>query len=269
MSAQSPKSTRKVGRGVVIVAIIGTVVIGLGAAVLSFTALADLAVRAGTPATLAFIWPIIVDGVILVATIAIVALRDSERSPRMYAWSLLIGAAFVSVIANGAHALVAVDAATPVWIAVVVASVPPIVLLAITHLTVILARRAVEPVSRRKPSSVRAAAAQPAAVQQPHVVPSDPEPVVPAIALHAVTSQRAEPVQDVGGDDAVKQWIREQVAAGVKVTGASAFRAGVFSSEATARRRLRELRDSEPGWFEPVTDGDRSTDQMIDQLVSA
>ena len=131
-----------VSRRVVSIAISGTVVLGLGAAVLSFTALTDLAVRAGVPSGLGFVWPIIVDGLIVVSTIAVVAAAGpAHRGVRRYAWALLALGAGVSVLANGAHAIVAAHASTPRLMAVAVASVPPIVLLAVTHLTALLARR--------------------------------------------------------------------------------------------------------------------------------
>ncbi|HCM49044.1 MAG TPA: excisionase, partial [Microbacterium sp.] len=57
-----------------------------------------------------------------------------------YPWLLLGGAALVSITANITHALVAADETVPGIVAALVASVPPIVLLAATHLTVELGR---------------------------------------------------------------------------------------------------------------------------------
>ena len=59
------------GAWVVGASIIGTVLLGVGAFWLSFTALADLASRAGTAVGLAWVWPLIVDGVIVIATIGL------------------------------------------------------------------------------------------------------------------------------------------------------------------------------------------------------
>ena len=122
----------------VVTAASGTVLIGAGAFWLSFTALADLAVRSGIGAGQAWIWPLLVDGLIVVATVAVVAL-DGHRAA-WYPWALLIGGALVSVIANAAHALVAAEASVPGLLAATVAAVPPLVLLASTHLTVVLIR---------------------------------------------------------------------------------------------------------------------------------
>ena len=119
-------------------AVAGTVFIAAGAFWLSFTSLADLAARSGIGAGQAWAWPLIVDGIIVVATVAVVALA-AQRSA-WYPWALLVGGALVSVTANAIHAVVAADADVPRPLAASVAAVPPVVLLAITHLTVILTR---------------------------------------------------------------------------------------------------------------------------------
>lgn len=128
-------------------AVCGTVFIAVGAFWLSFTALTDLALRSGIGAGQAWAWPLIVDGIIVVSTVAVVALAGKRNA--WYPWALLIGGAVVSVTANALHAIIAADADVPSILAGAVAAVPPVVLLAITHLTVILARAnttaAVEP----------------------------------------------------------------------------------------------------------------------------
>ena len=125
-------------RWAVMTAVAGTVFIAAGAFWLSFTSLADLARRSGIGAGQAWAWPLIVDGIIVVATVAVVALAGSPAS--WYPWALLIGGASVSVTANAIHAVIAADADVPSILAGAVAAVPPVVLLAITHLTVILTR---------------------------------------------------------------------------------------------------------------------------------
>ena len=126
-------------RWAVVAAASGTVLIGGGAFWLSFTALADLAVRSGIDAGLAWIWPLLVDGLLVVATVAAVAL-DGHRSA-WYPWALLIAGAGMSVTANAAHAIVAATASVPAayW-PPSSPRVPPLVLLASTHLTVVLTR---------------------------------------------------------------------------------------------------------------------------------
>ncbi|MCT1802755.1 helix-turn-helix domain-containing protein [Kocuria carniphila] len=125
-------------RWAVVTAVAGTVFIAAGAFWLSFTALADLAARSGVGGSQAWAWPLIVDGIVVVATVAVVALAGQRSA--WYPWTLLIGGAAVSVTANALHAVVAADADVPGVLAAAVAAVPPVVLLAITHLTVILTR---------------------------------------------------------------------------------------------------------------------------------
>lgn len=143
--APSPIRRRRGGRLAVMTAVAGTVMIALGAFWLSFTALADLARRSGISSSQAWAWPLIVDGIIVVATVSVVALAGQRSA--WYPWMLLAAGAIVSVTANALHAIVAADADVPGLLAASVAAVPPLVLLAITHLTVILTRPLPEPES--------------------------------------------------------------------------------------------------------------------------
>lgn len=134
----TPVLQRRGGRLAVCTAVAGTVLIALGAFWLSFTALADLARRSGISEGQAWAWPLIVDGIIVVATVSVVALAGHRAA--WYPWMLLAAGALVSVTANALHAVIAADADVPGLLAAAVAAVPPLVLLAITHLTVILTR---------------------------------------------------------------------------------------------------------------------------------
>ena len=116
-------------------AVVITVGIAAASFVLSFAALHDLAARAGIPAQLAWLWPLIVDGTILQATTAVVALagdRQRDRS-RRYFWIVLSSAAAVSLGANALHAIVSASAPLGPWLAAAIAVVAPIALLATTH----------------------------------------------------------------------------------------------------------------------------------------
>lgn len=139
------------GRIAVWTAIAGTIFIAIGAFWLSFTALADLANRSGIAPTQAWAWPLIVDGIIVVGTVAVVALAG--RRDAWYPWMLLIAGAAASVAANAIHAIVAADADVPSVLAASVAAVPPLVLLAITHLTVVLTQRFRVPLSSTAPDA--------------------------------------------------------------------------------------------------------------------
>ncbi|MGR0221556.1 DUF2637 domain-containing protein [Agromyces sp. ZXT2-6] len=124
-----------------ITAVIGTVFIAAGAFWLSFTSLSDLARRSGLDPAQAWVWPLIVDGIIVVATVAAVALARSRVA--WYPWALLVAGAAISVTANAIHAIVAEATEVPVVLAASVSAVPPLVLLSITHLTSVLMRHEV------------------------------------------------------------------------------------------------------------------------------
>jgi hypothetical protein len=134
---------RRVSRWVLGIGIAGTVFIAGLAFWLSFTALTHLAMRAGIAESQAWAWPLIVDGIIVVATVAVVALRD--RKGHRYSWLLLIMGALVSVTANAIQAAMPAGVALAPSLAAAVSAMPPIVLLLITHLTVVLARHESQP----------------------------------------------------------------------------------------------------------------------------
>lgn len=116
-------------------AVLITVGIGAASFVLSFAALRDLAARAGIPGQLAWLWPMIVDGTILQATMAVVALAghgNQERS-RRYFWIVLSSSAAVSVGANALHAVIPGSVPLSPWLAAAIAVVAPVSLLAATH----------------------------------------------------------------------------------------------------------------------------------------
>jgi hypothetical protein len=139
------KTPKPISRRIVGTGIAATIVIGAGAFVLSFSALTDLAVRAGINPTIAWMWPLIVDGMIVAATVAIVALAGRQGREQIYPWILLFFGAIVSTAANSIHAILAVRAENgnvPVIVSALVAAMPPVVLLAITHLTVLLVQYA-------------------------------------------------------------------------------------------------------------------------------
>lgn len=136
----------------------GTTLLAIGGFVLSFAALRDLAVRVGMPADLAWLWPLLIDGMIVEATLAVVALAQRGSRAVWYAWFLLAVGAVVSVGSNGVHAMLTGHG----WAGAAAASVPPVVLLATTHLTVLL---------MAAPEASAAPAQVPAAVIAPELQP--------------------------------------------------------------------------------------------------
>ncbi|MFC9549832.1 DUF2637 domain-containing protein [Rhodococcus sp. NPDC056960] len=113
------------------VAVAGTAGIGLAAFWLSFAALTDLAHRSGI--TVPWLGPLIVDGLILTATVAVVAHSGG------YAWTLLAVGAAMSLAGNMLHAALP-EGPLPVWLRAAVAAIPPLALVAVTHLAVHLRR---------------------------------------------------------------------------------------------------------------------------------
>lgn len=140
MTRQTKREQPRVPGWVAATAVTGTIFIALGAFWLSFTSLADLAGRAGIGIGQAWVWPLIVDGIIVVATISVVVLAPYGRQATWYPWALLVAGAVVSVSANATHATVTAQESVPRLLAAAVSAVPPLVLLAITHLTVELTR---------------------------------------------------------------------------------------------------------------------------------
>ena len=183
----------------VVTAITGTVFIAAGAFWLSFTALADLARRSGIDAAQAWAWPLIVDGIIVVATVAVVALA-SQRRPTWYPWTLLAAGGVVSVTANAIHAIIAADTDVPAVLAASVAAIPPLVLLSITHLTVILTRPTETPATEPTEDLAAGYSREESVDVRPEI-----EPVAPVLLAG---DRRAEAVQlrEVEG------WSNKQIA---------------------------------------------------------
>ena len=217
---------RRGGWLAVVTAVAGTVLIACGAFWLSFTALADLARRSGIEERQAWAWPLIVDGIIVVATVAVVALAGTRTA--WYPWMLLICGAGLSVTANSIHAIVAKGVDVTAVLAASVAAVPPLVLLAITHLTVILTRHqpehdpdaAGEEVAELHAETAELHAEAPERPGGPVPVASL-EPALRAPVLAEASSPEAEDAVGHGG------WSRREVA--------EVLRAGGWSNKKIAR----------------------------------
>ncbi len=132
-----------------IVAIAIAIGITTGAFVLSFAVQRDLALQAGIPQYLTWIFPAIVDGAILGATIAVVALSKiggSATGKRFFLW-LAVVVVFISVFGNAYHAHRSGQAAATTIAAGIdldyaplsptgaslIAIIPPLLVLAFTH----------------------------------------------------------------------------------------------------------------------------------------
>ena len=203
-----------------ITAVVGTVFIAAGAFWLSFTSLSDLARRSGLDPAQSWVWPLIVDGIIVVATVAAVALARSRVA--WYPWMLLIAGAAISVAANAIHAIVADSIEVPLSLAASVSAVPPLVLLAITHLTSVLMRaprktasaEATSPAAAKSPTRMRAATIirqEPAAA----LVPRDD-----ASSLRALGWSNSAIARQLGvHPSTIGRWLRDHVGAPTSQTG--------------------------------------------------
>src|SRR5215467_13581915 len=83
---------------------LATAVVALGSAVLSWDALSWGAGELGVDKHLTWLYPVVIDGTIVVGTVTALALRGAPYRIRMYVWTLLVGAIGASVVGNGAHA---------------------------------------------------------------------------------------------------------------------------------------------------------------------
>lgn len=183
----------KVLRATLVSAVVITTVIGIASFVLSFAALWDLATMAGVPRSLSWLWPVIVDGTILQATISVIALAqfEDQRSGRRFFWGVLITAALVSIGANAMHAFISDAGTLHPALSAAIATVAPVSLLAATHGLGILVRVPAElpKTTDEEPAPEEVAIAAPKA----EPVTSAPELPVPARPAPAPT-QRVEPV---------------------------------------------------------------------------
>lgn len=149
---------------------------------LSFVALSDLAARAGLGAFEARAWAVVIDGLIVVSTLAVYSL-DQRRA---YAWTVFLFASTASLAANVTHSILA-PGELPLWLSGAIAAAPPLSHLIATHLTCKLIREH----ARRDTPAVRADMPEP---DDRLPAPLDEAPRPPA--LHAVAAPAPELLDD-------------------------------------------------------------------------
>jgi hypothetical protein len=120
------------GRWVQPVSAAGVLGIGAAAFLLSYDALHSLALASGVRPGLARIWPGVLDGFIVVATLTVVAAKRA-RQATWYPWTLVVLFAAASVAFNILHALDRYLAAAR-WVGPLVFAMPPVALVLATHL---------------------------------------------------------------------------------------------------------------------------------------
>ena len=154
----------RVSRAVAVAIAVG---IAISSFILSFAALSDLARRTSSwGGWLPYLWPGIVDGAIVLATMGILTFSayPDQRKAKQFFWALLGVGTLVSVGGNALHAILPATAPLPTWLAFVVACVPPAGILGATHCAQILWQfnpaLAVAPSPAHQPVHVEAPAAQ-------------------------------------------------------------------------------------------------------------
>lgn len=202
----------KVMRATLISAVVITTVIGIASFVLSFAALWDLATLAGVPRTLSWLWPVIVDGTILQATISVIALAhlDRHHSGRRFFWAVLIIAALVSIGANALHAFISQSGTLHPALSAAIATVAPVSLLAATHGLGILVR---VPTVRMADTAPESAGQDPALPDRALPEQALPEPALPVIGSPLVPTERAVDLKSGVPEDPledVDRWILDE-----------------------------------------------------------
>lgn len=113
----------------------------LAGMILSYNALAVLALSAGIDPVLSWAYPGVIDGVIITGSVAAYVLRRARLRIRLYLWSLIGVAVGLSIVGNATHALTHGGLMTlPPLAAAAVSAVPPASLAAALHVIVVLWR---------------------------------------------------------------------------------------------------------------------------------
>jgi hypothetical protein len=129
----SDRATRVLNRGTTS-GVLGLAVAGFA---MSYDALHSLALTQGVPTTLAWMWPLVVDGFIVVASLSVVRAVANSHSAH-YPWLLVLTFSTISVTFNVVHA-------TPTVVARFVAAIPPTALVLSFELLMRHLREALRP----------------------------------------------------------------------------------------------------------------------------
>jgi hypothetical protein len=114
-----------------------TLIVALGAGALSWSALTAFAAGAHIAPAITWIYPVVVDGLMAVGTVAALVLRRAPLRTRAYVWAMIGASIAVSIAGNAAHASGAV---LPPSAAALASAVPAAALAASLHLMVVMTR---------------------------------------------------------------------------------------------------------------------------------
>ena len=165
-------------------------------------------------------------------------------------WTLLAGGSLVSVAANALHAILAAEGVVPAVVSALVAAVPPVVLLAVTQLSVILVQQSGPPTKAR---AARRQAEGPARTWLPSDRPAPARAGMGSAAHQRVmmTKPRLGDVLDLvcaGSSTAVEHSWSWEVRSGHAPARCPDHRHQVRSETDAARRR--QMRAESPAWRE-------------------
>lgn len=201
----------------------GVVGLALGGFAMSYDALHSLAAAQGVPPTLAWLWPLVVDGFIVVASLSVVRAVGEGRSAR-YPWLLVLVFSGISIAFNVVHA-------TPTPVARLVAAVPPTALVLSFELLM-----------RQLRMSVRVTAVRKVSLDQPAV--SQEHAISPAAAhnspLRSPTRAKPRTVAASPLLEQARELCERHQRSGHTVTGA-VLAAELNISDGYGRRLLRQL----------------------------
>lgn len=166
------------------------VVLALLAFIISFDALRAVGLACGINAALAWMFPIIIDGSTLAFTWAAWAFK-TRRMGTLYPWLMLVLFSVISLIGNALHAhpVMVNGMLLPDWVPPVIMTVPPVALLATTHMIVLAAGRTFD-----RQAMAETASPEPAG---PSAAPT--RPAVPESASAIETDHDTEPGSDTPG----------------------------------------------------------------------
>lgn len=132
------KGMARFTRHAALVAVLGAALLALGSFALSFRALSEFAASIGLAADLAWIYPLIVDGFIVLATLTAVVMRWRRLRERVYVWGLLVVFGLISIAGNALHASHAEARSYDLVLSAAGSAVPPVALLLASHLLVMI-----------------------------------------------------------------------------------------------------------------------------------
>lgn len=255
-----------------------TVIVAGGSAVLSFNALTALAVAAGITPNLAWMWAIVVDGFILIATISVFALR--KRGPRALAWPFFILGLFVviSIIGNGLHPAIEADQLNltnspnlteggrlPFWAAAIVTAVPPVALFLAIHLLVIMItpskdqEKALEREAKQAEKAATKAQQKQPVISAPQRPTRDSEPITTITVPKTIIPVPPTPTNETSSD--TKPQLPEQESPSSPAELTAAEENTEFGNPVIDITKLSDLEEHERPLAQRILAGERVTGQ--------